>query len=149
MRLLLAKLNLKVNEEEQAVPSLSPLHLSSHTPADVADLVASWSKILTVVDSGEYIKGENDVFSLDKEGGAWGVQGLKRAVEVVGEKIGDALPKTLTGKEGDKDTENAEDEDQKAKKPKTAEEEICDRIAYTSSTTSDQILDYDKLLKSK
>lgn len=146
MRLLLTKLGLKVNEEEQAVPSLSRLHLSSHTPTDVADLVASWSQVLTVVDGEEYIKCENDVFRIEKGGAAWGVQGLKKAVEAVG----DALPAVLTGREkGHSKEDDGEEKENigEGKKRKTKEEEIRERIEYTTNTSPDQILDYDALIK--
>jgi biotin--protein ligase len=132
MRLLLQKLDLVVNEEEQAVPSLSHLHLSAHTAADVSDLIAAWSEIITVVDGEEYINGGNDVFHLEEEGAAWGVAGLKRAVDVVE----NALPTTLTGKEKE---ERKVDEKRKA---------ILENIDYTAEiTTPDQILDYSKLIK--
>ena len=55
MRLILGKLGLQVNEQEQAVPSLSRLHLTAHSLADVSDLVATWSEIITVMDGDEYI----------------------------------------------------------------------------------------------
>jgi biotin--protein ligase len=132
MRLSLQKLGLDVNEEEQAVPSLSRLHLSAHKPADVSDLIATWSEILTVVHSEDYIKAENDCFHVEKEGAAWGVQGLKKAVEAV-ESV---LPDALTGKEKEKKEAN----------DKT--KEILERIDYTNATTTpDQILDYDKIIK--
>jgi len=91
----LQKLGLQVNEEEQAVPSLSRLHLTSHTGTDVSKLVASWAEVLTIVDGDQYIKGENDVFKIEKPGSTWSVQELKRAVSAVTEK----LPKlaTVTG----------------------------------------------------
>ncbi|KAF2464713.1 class II aaRS and biotin synthetase [Lindgomyces ingoldianus] len=133
MRLMLRKLGLKVNEEEQAVPPLSRLHLSAHTAADVSDLVASWGEIFTVVDGEEYIKGENDCFHLEKENSPWGVSGLKRAVEVV-ENV---LPTTVTGKEIGKEKD---EEDDKTK-------QIRERIKYTSTSSADQILDYDKIVK--
>jgi biotin--protein ligase len=132
MRLVLQKLGLAVNEEEQAVPSLSRLHLSAHTAADVSELIATWSEIIVVVDGEEYIKGENDIFHLEKEGAAWGVAGLKKAVEAVE----DALPTTLIGKEKE---EIKIDDKTKA---------ILEGIEFTSATTTpDQILDYAKLIK--
>jgi biotin--protein ligase len=148
MRLLLAKLDLKVNEEEQAVPSLSPLHLSSYTPTDVADLVTSWAEILTVVDGEDYVYGENDVFQLGEEGTVWvkGIKELKRAASAVGE----ALPTVITGKEENGGEETAEQESVRSKeehKPKTKEEDIDNRIAYTATASPDQILDYDKIIK--
>ncbi|PVI07288.1 biotin apo-protein ligase-like protein [Periconia macrospinosa] len=138
MRLILDKLGLKVNEEEQAVPSLSRLHLSSHSAADVAQLVASWSEVITVVDGEDYIKGANDVFWVEKESSIWGVQGLKKAVNAVSS----ALPTVLT----DATNTSPSNDDQK---PKTDEDQIRDLITYTATATApDQILDYDKLIKS-
>ncbi|KAF2745139.1 biotin apo-protein ligase-like protein [Sporormia fimetaria CBS 119925] len=132
MRLVLRKLGLKVNEEEHAVPPLSRLHLSAHKAADVSDLVASWGEILTVVNGKEYIKGENDCFSLENESAMWAVQGLKAAVETVGS----ALPEVSTKEEGSKTNES----DPQA-------QAILDMVQYTDNTAADQILDYGKIIK--
>jgi biotin---protein ligase len=68
LKACLNKLHLEVNEEEQAVPSLSRIHLSSHQPSDTAELVADWSEIITMINGKEYIKGENDILYLEKQG---------------------------------------------------------------------------------
>lgn len=137
MRLLLQKLGLNVNEEEQAVPSLSRLHLSAHKAADVSDLIASWQEIITVVQGEEYIKGENDCFHLEKEGAAWKVKGLQKAVEAVER----ALPTALARKASTTATEAEAEGDDSIKS-------ILDSIEYTSATTTpDQILEYDKVIK--
>lgn len=132
---MLQKLGLKVNEEEQAVPPLSRLHLSAHSAADVSDLVASWSEILTVVDGEEYIRGENDVFHIEKEGAAWGVSTLKKAVEAVEGTITAAIS---TNGERNQDEANKQDD-----KPS----QIRENIAYTAATAPDQIADYSKIVK--
>ena len=142
------KLNLKVNAQEEPVPSLSRLHLSSYTPADVADLVASWAETITVVDGQEYVKGENDVFAIEREGseGVWGkgVRELKRAVSAVE----GALPDLLAGRDAEKASEiPTGDVEAKKTKLKTKEDDIRDRLTYTASTPSDQILNYDNILK--
>jgi biotin--protein ligase len=145
MRLILQKLGLNVNEQEQAVPSLSRLHLTSHKSADVASLVAEWAEMLVVVDGEEYIQGGNDVFRIEKEDSVWGVKELKRAVSAVSEK----LPTLATISQQTPDTqeqgsgEGASDKE----KSKTKEEEIKDLIVYTASSSFDQILDYDKVIK--
>ncbi|KAF1959748.1 biotin apo-protein ligase-like protein [Byssothecium circinans] len=151
LRLALQKLSLKVNEEEQAVPPLSRLHLSAHSPTDVADLVASWSESITIVDGEEYLRGGNDVFRLDKEGSVWGVKGLKKAIE----KVGDALPAVITGKVTDTSASTQPPQDktnsaatEEAKPPKSPEDQIRDLITYTNTTTPDAILDYNKIIKS-
>ena len=147
-RLLLAKLGLKVNDEEQSVLALSPLHVSSYTPTAVADLVASWAEVITVVGQKQYIKGENDVFLLEKhdEGDTWGVQGLKEAVEVIGEKVADMLPETITGKEtADKSSETLQ-----SKPGADKEEDIRTRITYSASAQASptQLFDLNLIIKS-
>ncbi|KAI4644677.1 uncharacterized protein J4E78_009496 [Alternaria triticimaculans] len=146
MRLILRKLGLQVNEQEQAVPSLSRLHLTAHNLSDVADLVATWSEIITVVDGDEYIKGENDVFRIEKEGSAWSVKELKRAVSAVSEKLPTLASVTNSSKEG-VEGQTQEKEDDNKKKPKTPEEEIQECVAYTSATSPDQIVSYEKIVK--
>lgn len=144
MGLVLRKLGLNVNEQEQAVPSLSQLHLTSHNLTDVADLVASWAEIITVIDGEEYIKSGNDVFHIEKEGSVWGVKELKRAVSAVSEKLptlGSIQDKT-NGTDGG-DVQQTSD----SKKPKTTEEEIQECIEYTANSAFDQILSYDKVIK--
>ena len=137
--LILQKLGLQVNDEEQVIPSLSRLHLTSHTPAAVADLVASWAEVLTVVDGDEYIKGENDVFRIEKPGSAWSVKELKRAVSAVSEKLPTLA--SVTGGAEDKMHNGS------TKQPKTKEVAIEECIKYTAASASDQILDYDKVVK--
>jgi len=69
MKGCLAKLGLQVSPDTQAVPSLSPLHLSSMQHGEVAELVDSWCEagIISVSDDGnECIKGENDTFVLEQ-----------------------------------------------------------------------------------
>jgi biotin--protein ligase len=138
MRLILGKLGLSVNEDEQAVPPLSRLHLSAHKAADVSDLVAKWGEILTVVNGKEYIKGENDVFQVETESSMWGVEGLKKALDAVE----NTLPPTLSRRQTSEnigEPQTKEDGTTKA---------ILESVEYTSvSTTADLILDYDKIVK--
>ncbi|GME42028.1 Biotin apo-protein ligase [Neofusicoccum parvum] len=75
----LIKLGLQVNQEAQAVPSLSRLHLTSSNPSDVAELVSSWSDIITLEKGEEHIKGENDTFHLEKPS-QWSMSSLTKAV---------------------------------------------------------------------
>jgi biotin--protein ligase len=138
--LVLQKLGLQVNEEEQAVPSLSRLHLTSHTGTDVSNLVASWAEVLTVVDGDQYVKGESDVFRIEKPGSTWSVKELKRAVSAVADK----LP-MLTNAASSAQIDAAQDEGKK--RPKTKEEEIQACVKYTAASSSDQMLDYDKIVK--
>jgi biotin--protein ligase len=138
--LVLQKLGLEVNEEEQAVPSLSRLHLTSHTGTDVSNLVATWAEVLTVVDGDQYVKGENDVFRIEKPGSAWSVKELKRAVNAVTDK----LP-TLLGVAGNAHAGTTQDDSKK--KPKTREEDIRECVDYTAASSSDQIVEYEKIVK--
>lgn len=136
---------MNVNEQEQAVPSLSRLHLTSHNPTAVADLVASWTEVITVVDGEEYIQGGNDVFHIEKEGSAWSVKELKRAVSAVSEKL--PTIGSLQGKVHEKDGGSEEDTKEVKKQPATKEEEIHECIEYTANSAFDQILSYDKVIK--
>jgi biotin--protein ligase len=137
--LMLQKLSLEVNEEEQAVPTLSRLHLTSHTRTEVSNLVASWAEVITVVDGDDYIKGENDVFHIAKPGSTWSVKELKRAVSAVSEKLPILAAATGTTQESGSYTDS--------NKPKTKEEEIQECIKYTAASSSDQIVDYEKIVK--
>ncbi|KAF2432829.1 class II aaRS and biotin synthetase [Tothia fuscella] len=83
LKACLLKLGLQVNQTEQSVPSLSRLHLSSLTPMETAELVASWAEIITKGDDNEeYIKGENDTFHLEKTS-TWSMGALKSAIASV------------------------------------------------------------------
>jgi biotin--protein ligase len=138
--LVLQKLGLQVNEEEQAVPTLSRLHLTSHTSAAVSGLVTSWDEIITVVDDERYIKGQNDIFRVEKPGSAWSVKELKRAVSAVSEKL--PILTAVTG-----GTQESETQGEGGSRPKTTEEEIQECVKYTAASSPDQILDYDKIVK--
>lgn len=146
MKLMLSKCGLRVNEDEQAVPSLSRLHLSSHKPAGVADLAATWSELFTVVDGEEYIVDANDVFHLKKDSGAWSVKGLTRAISDVAVEV---LPKALSGQDG-QETSNAREQTVgkfDEKKPKTKEDKVRECVEYTASASPDRDVDYDKIVK--
>ncbi|KAL1799682.1 hypothetical protein ACET3X_000024 [Alternaria dauci] len=147
MRLILGKLGLQVNEQEQAVPSLSRLHLTAHNLADVSDLVATWSGIITVMDGDEYIKGENDVFRIEKEGTAWSVKELKRAVSAMSEKLPTLASVTKNSDKGGEEQAREKEDGSKQKKYKTPEEEIHECIEYTATTSPDEIVDYTKIIK--
>ncbi|CAN9080077.1 unnamed protein product [Alternaria alternata] len=147
MRLILGKLGLQVNEQEQAVPSLSRLHLTAYSLADVSDLVATWSEIITMMDGDEYIKGENDVFRIEKEGTAWSVKELKRAVSAMSEKLPTLASVTNSNEKSVEEQGQEKEDDSKKKRGKTPEEEIHDCIEYTANTSPDEIVDYAKIVK--
>ncbi len=143
--LVLRKLGLNVNEQEQAVPSLSRLHLTSHNSTAVNELVSSWTEVITLVDGEEYIQGGNDVFHIEKEGSIWSVKELKRAVSAVSEKL--PTLESVQNKSVSKDGQGAEMPNVNNKEPKTTEEQIQECIEYTANSAFDQILDYDKVVK--
>ncbi|KAI9886907.1 MAG: biotin holocarboxylase synthetase [Watsoniomyces obsoletus] len=66
LKACLTKLGLVVNQDENPVPSLSRLHLSSLQPSDVSTLLESLKDVVFVKDGEEYIKGDNDTFRLEK-----------------------------------------------------------------------------------
>ncbi|TKA65889.1 hypothetical protein B0A49_09591 [Cryomyces minteri] len=127
----LAKLGVRVNQDEQAVPSLSRLHLSSTHASDVSELVASWYDIISHEEGGtEYIKGENDTFLLEKPN-AWSMGSMVREVTQVG---ADALPETV----GTKLPGLASSSPSMETKTTQADE---------TTSSPDRILDYDKVVK--
>ncbi|MCJ1256588.1 biotin holocarboxylase synthetase [Lignoscripta atroalba] len=75
----LAKLGLQINQEANAVPSLSRLHLTSMQPAETSKIIASLQDIITINDGDEYIKDENDTFHLEKPS-AWSLGSLVGAL---------------------------------------------------------------------
>lgn len=87
LKACLIKLGLQVNQEAQAVPSLSRLHLTSSNPSDVAELVASWAPIITLENGEEHIKGENDTFHLEKPS-SWSMSSLTKAVTSIVPGVG-------------------------------------------------------------
>jgi len=95
----LMKLSLQVNQTEQSVPSLSRLHLTSISPPEIAELVASWEEIITKSDDGEeFIKAENDTFHLEKPS-KWSMGSLSEAIS-----------STITGStDGTADEDGADD----------------------------------------
>lgn len=66
LKACLWKLGLQVNQEQNAVPSLSRLHLSSVLPSHTKDLVATLADIITTRDDQEYIEDENDKFCIGR-----------------------------------------------------------------------------------
>lgn len=64
LRACLSKLGLRVNAKEDAVPSLSGLHLSSLKSANTTEILACLQDIITVEDGEEYIKDDNDTFHI-------------------------------------------------------------------------------------
>lgn len=61
----LTKLGLVVSQEQEPVPSLSRLHLSSLVPSCSSEVVAALEDIITVEDGEEYIKDDNDTFHIE------------------------------------------------------------------------------------
>ncbi|KAL0264140.1 biotin holocarboxylase synthetase [Diplodia seriata] len=121
LKACLIKLGLQVNQEAQAVPSLSRLHLTSSTPSDVAELVSSWADVITVEKGEEHIKGENDTFHLEKPS-SWSMSSLAKAVTSI-------IPGTAAG-EGSSASDEAKTDDRSS-----------------GDNTADRILDYDAIVK--
>lgn len=128
MKAVLAKLGLQVNPDNQGVPSLSLLHLSSAQPSDVAELVVSWTEIIEKEDNEEIIKGENDTFKLEKEPGSWHFTDVAKALP---EAVQNVLPESL---------KPAHEESKDAASAKPMEDE-------KAATNDEGIVDYDKVIK--
>ena len=79
LKACLSKLGLHVNQEQNAVPSLSRLHLSSMKPATPEAIMSGLADIIVTKDGKEYIEDENDTFHLEKQS-AWSLNSLKSAL---------------------------------------------------------------------
>lgn len=81
LKACLTKLGLEVSPEASLVPSLSKLHLSSIGHDEVGELLHSFLDIVTKDDQGEeFIRGENDVFHLEKPETRWSMASLGDAL---------------------------------------------------------------------
>lgn len=120
----MAKLGLRVSQDNQAVPSLSRLHLSSTQLSNVSDILASFSEVITVEDGEEHIKGENDTFRLEKPD-AWSMANVAKALP-------SAVKNVLPGVASDSSASENPD----------AVEDLVNPDELT-----DKIVDYDKIVK--
>lgn len=91
LKACLMKLGLTVNQDDNPVPSLSRLHISSLQPSDVSELLGSLKEIIVKDGDEEYIKGENDTFQLHKPS-IWSTSTLSHTLEGVETKNTDDEP---------------------------------------------------------
>lgn len=125
MRACLAKLGLRVSQENQAVPSLSSLHISSAIPSEVGEVVSALAGDVTREDDKEYIKGENDTFQLERPD-AWSMASVAKALP-------EAVKNVLPGA---------------ASEATTSEHVNTETSEEDSAAKSDEgIIDYDKVVK--
>ncbi|KAK4495830.1 hypothetical protein PRZ48_013098 [Zasmidium cellare] len=98
MKACLTKLGLQVSQEDQAVPSLSRLHLSSSQPDEIKDLLQSWQEAGIISDeTGEQIiKGEQDTFKLERDDDRWSMSSMKDALPTPVKKAADVLIDAVT-----------------------------------------------------
>ncbi|KAL2022434.1 hypothetical protein VTK56DRAFT_5263 [Thermocarpiscus australiensis] len=80
LKACLTKLGLEVSQGISAVPSLSKIHLSSLHHTEVGELLYSLDDIISKTDGEEYIKGENDLFHLEKPDSRWSFAALNEAL---------------------------------------------------------------------
>ncbi|KAI9846795.1 MAG: biotin holocarboxylase synthetase [Sclerophora amabilis] len=76
----LEKLGLVVNQEQNSVPSLSRLHLSSLQSSSVSSLLSSLKEVIVRDDDDEFIKGDNDVFHIRRMSSGWSMDSLARSL---------------------------------------------------------------------
>jgi biotin--protein ligase len=83
LRACLLKLGLHVSPHEQALPSLSPIHISSMIPDGVKNVIAELEKenAITKEEEKELIKGQVDTFQLRQTSGAWSMANVTNAIE--------------------------------------------------------------------
>jgi biotin--protein ligase len=90
MKACIAKLGLRPSQDDQAVPSLSRLHLSTLDSSEAAEIFASWTEIVEQVDGEYLIKGENDTFQLEKQSGS-----CKSSDTLTLQDLSDSLPTVI------------------------------------------------------
>lgn len=83
------KLGLQINQDQNAVPSLSRLHLSSLLSSKTSEVLASLQNIITVEDGEEYIKDDNDTFHIERPSSWSSGTVVGSSSQDEGEKIGD------------------------------------------------------------
>lgn len=125
MKACLSKVGLQVNPENEAVPSLSRIHLSAAPSSDIEELVSGWTEILTSEHGQDYIKAEHDTFQLEKQS-TWNLANVAKALPEVVQSAMNATPGLATS--GDLAAEA------ESKTEEAAEEESG-------------IVDYDKIIK--
>lgn len=79
LKACLLKLGLEVNQEQNAVPSLSRLHLSSSHPSETAKIIESLRDVISSRDGQNYLEDENDTFLLEMPT-AWSLSPLADAL---------------------------------------------------------------------
>lgn len=95
LKACLTKLGLVVSQETPAVPSLSLLHLSSALRGEIPALLHSWQEagIISTEAGGDFIKGEQDIFRLDKTEDWADV--TKAIADIIPESVKNAAPSVL------------------------------------------------------
>jgi len=84
LKACLMKLGLKVNQEEQAVPPLSPLHLSSMDESAISKILTNLQGSTTPLEGGIRLKCEQDTFDIERDLSAWAVGSMTKAVTGIG-----------------------------------------------------------------
>lgn len=80
LRGCLSKLGLEVKQEEVPIPNLTKIHLSSMNSTEAGELLFLFEDIITREEGEEYIKGENDLFHLEKPDSRWSMAALTQAL---------------------------------------------------------------------
>ncbi|KAK3994521.1 biotin--protein ligase [Cladorrhinum sp. PSN332] len=79
LKACLTKLGLEVSSGS-AIPSLSRIHLSALRHTEAGEMLCDLEEIITREDGEEYIKGENDLFHLEKPDSRWSMTSLSEAL---------------------------------------------------------------------
>ncbi|KAK4227573.1 biotin--protein ligase [Podospora fimiseda] len=79
LKACLTKLGLEVSSGI-AIPSLSKIHLSALRHTAVGEILCDLEEIITKEEGEEYIKGENDIFHLEKPDSRWSMMSLSETL---------------------------------------------------------------------
>ena len=81
MKACLLKLGLRVNQNEESTPQLTPLYFSSISSDAVKNVKQALEKEAVTVDDEKYLRCEQDLFHVQSTPSVWSVSDLKRSAK--------------------------------------------------------------------
>ena len=80
LKACLLKVGLRVNQDEQALPPLSAIHLSSFEEGGVAKVFSALQEVVTHEDGAKIVKSQHDTFNISKYSSTWSMSNLTQTV---------------------------------------------------------------------
>lgn len=80
LKACLLKLGLRVNQDEQTLPSLSAIHFSSPEEGGVVKVLTRLQEDIVHENGRELIKGQHDTFDISRYSSTWSMSNMMKAV---------------------------------------------------------------------